>query len=65
MSSVNHEPVYESPSGYGENKTQKQIKLDSRQTNISKIAKRKAKVSADNANISYHWSGNKFTATIF
>ena len=54
MSSVNHEPVYESPSGYGENKTQKQIKLDSRQTNISKIAKRKAKVSADNANISYH-----------
>lgn len=61
MASPHHEPVYESPSGYGENIGKKgSIKLDSRQSNISKIRIRKAKVSfsSDNADASYQSSMN-------
>lgn len=59
MSSSHLEPVYESPSGYGENVNKKHIKLDSRQSNIEKIRIRKAKVSfspIDNANAAYQSS---------
>lgn len=55
MSSSNHDVVYESPSGYGENIAKKHMKLDSRQSNIEKIRIRKTKVSvfSDNAYVSY------------
>lgn len=43
MATSNYDQVYESPSGYGDNLSKKQ--LDSRQSNIEKIRVRKNKVS--------------------
>lgn len=45
MASVNHDPIYDSPPPYGENLAKKQVKIDTRQTNIEKIKARKTKVS--------------------
>lgn len=45
MATTNHDPIYESPSGYGENINKKVIKIDTRQSNIEKIRVRKTKVS--------------------